>query len=187
MIDKSLCYFFDWLAKKRFHKLLTTPLSFKLPSKIFSVCLRKSTTFWLWKSTFSCVEISFGVFPISPKLFSLCQRKSRDTSTYLKYIFRTTTSYCEPQTVISLALMKSEQNERKSKILKIFSFFYFEKVHFPASKSHPKCFLYPQNYSNCVNESLEILLHTHKVFFGCLDCILETFEKRLHFGHIGHF
>ena len=66
-------------------------------------------------------------------------------------------------------------------------FFDHEKVHFPASKCTSECFLYPPKLSQCVKRSLEILLDTHNMGFGRLDCILVTIEKISHLRHIGQF
>ena len=57
--------------------------------------------------------------------------------------------------------------------------FYHEKVDFPASKVTSECFLYLPNLSKGAKQSLEILLHTHKIFFGHLDRVLETIKKAL--------
>ena len=55
--------------------------------------------------------------------------------------------------------------------------FYHEKVDFPASKFSSECFLHLPNLCKGVQQSLEILVYTYKIFFGHLDHILETIRK----------
>ena len=75
--------------------------------------------------------------------------------------------------------MKLKENMGIAKDFRNFHCFYHEKVDFPASKVTSECVLYLPNLSKGVKQSLEILLHTHKIFFGHLDRVLETIKKGL--------
>ena len=95
-------------------------------------------------------------------------------------------SHCKLQNGHPWKSVKLKENVGILKYFHNSHWFHQEKVDFPASKSISECCLYLSNFSKSVKQSLEILVHTHKMIWGRLDHIVETIRKLPQKSHIGH-
>ena len=144
----------------------------------------KIAYFWSWKSAFSFIEIHLKMLHLLPEMIPMCQAKTGDIFRYPQNTFMTLRSHFKLQNGHPWKSVKLKENVGILKYFQNFHCFYQEKVDFPASKSTSECCMYPSNFSKSVKHSLEILIHTHKMFFGHLDHILETIRKTRQKHHI---